>query len=104
MKKLLPIALLLAAASCKEELVCPSGETACGGTCVSLLTDPANCGSCGDAVGPLASCVDGARACAPGVGICGATCTDLARDPAHCGGCDVACTSGQLCSTAAAGT
>jgi len=87
-------------AGCDEELVCPSGETACGKRCVSLAFDEANCGGCDVVCGPLEACGGGACACASGIGSCGGSCIDLARDPAHCGACDVACGAGQLCSTA----
>jgi Cys-rich repeat protein len=30
-----------------DAIVCPGGETNCGGTCVDTNTDPANCGICG---------------------------------------------------------
>lgn len=94
---LLPLLLL---AGCQKELVCPEGRTACGDRCVSLLSDAANCGSCGAAVGPLEVCAAGAPACASDVGVCGAACTDLARDPANCGACGNACPGPQLCATA----
>lgn len=100
MKKLLPLALLLAAA-CGKELVCPAGETNCGGRCVSLTNDPANCGACGAAVGALGACVSGAAVCASDATLCGTACTDFARDPSHCGACNNACPASQLCKTGA---
>jgi stigma-specific protein Stig1 len=99
--RLLALAILLVAAACssKTHLECPKGETACNGACVSLLTDPANCGACGAKVGALQACVAGLAACAPGVTSCGGTCVDLVRDPAHCGACDTACGAADLCAT-----
>lgn len=39
--------------------VCPDDLTARGGGCVDVTGDPANCGSCGIACGPNASCTGG---------------------------------------------
>ncbi|HEX9051412.1 MAG TPA: MXAN_6577-like cysteine-rich protein [Anaeromyxobacter sp.] len=100
-----PTRLALAAAlvvlsACTKDLVCPSGETDCGGRCVSLLSDPGNCGACGAAVKALETCAAGAPACAAGIDACGGACTDLARDPANCGACGNACAAGAYCTTA----
>jgi hypothetical protein len=38
---------------------CPTGEQACSGSCVDILTDPANCGACGN-VCESGECIDGA--------------------------------------------
>jgi hypothetical protein len=102
MKRLLRLSPLLLAllAACHRDLVCPAGEVACGGRCVSLLDDHENCGACGRACGPLEACGAGTCACAAGVATCGGTCTDLARDAAHCGACETACAPAELCTTA----
>lgn len=92
----LSLATLLTAA-CSKELVCPTGQSVCSGRCVSLQTDPDNCGACGATVGPLGACVSGLSVCQDGIDTCGSTCTDLARDPLNCGGCDVKCSDLQLC-------
>lgn len=95
---LLPIAL----AACSKELVCPRGEVACGGRCVSLADDAANCGACGHACGPRALCTAGACGCAPGTADCGGACVDTASDPANCGACGTACAAPlAFCSAAA---
>jgi hypothetical protein len=102
---LLPCLLAAAAlASCKTELRCPTGETACGERCVSLLTDDENCGRCGLAATPLQVCRAAQLTCAPGVGTCDGACTDLARDPQHCGDCATACGDAQRCLTDGDGT
>ncbi|MBI5067895.1 MAG: hypothetical protein HZB56_06620 [Deltaproteobacteria bacterium] len=61
------LAVLLAA--CKTELVCATGQAECGGRCVSLALDSANCGACGNACG--AGTVCSAGTCSA----CAATCT-----------------------------
>ena len=38
---------------------CMSGYTACGHSCVNLMTDPANCGACGNACQTGAVCIAG---------------------------------------------
>ena len=38
---------------------CPPGLTDCGGTCVSLASDPDHCGSCGHECSPEEFCADG---------------------------------------------
>jgi hypothetical protein len=47
-----------------SDIECPEGWSSCGGTCVSLLADSANCGRCGRSCGPDEHCEGGA--CAPG--------------------------------------
>jgi hypothetical protein len=37
----------------------PTGRTNCSGSCVDLLTDPHNCGSCGVPCAPVETCVGG---------------------------------------------
>lgn len=88
---LLALTLCLALSGCSEELVCGPSQTACGSSCVSLLTDGENCGACGAAVKPLERCSAAKPVCRSGIALCGEACTDLARDPASCGGCGVAC-------------
>jgi len=58
--RLLPVltALALAAAGCNPtaEKICPSDQRLCGGACVSLQSDPQNCGACGTACGAGQGC------------------------------------------------
>lgn len=61
----LPLLLL----ACKGELVCPTGKSDCGGRCVSLSVDPANCGACGTACGTGLACGNGTCSA------CAVTCT-----------------------------
>jgi hypothetical protein len=61
----LPPLLALLLGACNEDLVCPAGESECGGRCASVLTDAAHCGACGSACGAGEACVGGS--CAPGL-------------------------------------
>jgi hypothetical protein len=78
---------------------CVAPETTCGGVCVSLASDPANCGACGNACTPGEVC--SASACTSGCGVglsnCGGSCVDLKTDPANCGACATPCASGVAC-------
>jgi len=103
-KLLLPLLAVVALAACRKDLVCPQGETDCGGKCVSLQTDAANCGACAHACGSLEACSGGACGCAADVASCGGACTDLARDAANCGACGAACAAAQYCTTAGGST
>ena len=76
----------------------------CGGVCVDLTTDAANCGLCGFACAPGETCeaefchAAGGAGCLAGLTDCGGgVCADLSTDPANCGGCGVACAAGETC-------
>jgi hypothetical protein len=105
-------------APCLDELsACPDG-------CYDLLTDPYNCGGCGNvcgsgltcAAGQCVDCVPGTPECdtdsdpiTPGDGgtygldcpdplvPCDGECVDLLVDPLHCGGCDIECADDESC-------
>lgn len=53
--------LLLASAlaACKTEVVCTTAQVTCNGQCVSLSSDPGNCGECGRSCGAGESCSAG---------------------------------------------
>jgi hypothetical protein len=63
------IVLVALAAGCRTSLVCPADQVACGGLCVAVRSDPANCGACGAACAPGDACSAGACA------LCSAACT-----------------------------
>ncbi|MCC6523066.1 MAG: hypothetical protein IT373_10430 [Polyangiaceae bacterium] len=84
-----------------------AGQVFCSGSggngtsaCVSLQTDPANCGTCGHACGATEVCVSGGCSsnCPNGLTACCGACIDTRTDPANCGGC-----SDPLCLTGAGG-
>ena len=87
---------------------CVNGLTCCGGTCASLGSDPANCGTCGKSCGADGTCFAGACAtCTPdctgkncGSDGCGGICHSACSDPANpfciqgtCQPCTPSCTN-----------
>jgi len=75
-----------------DQLDVSSACETCGGTaCIDLRTDAQNCGSCGQACGGTAICIDGGCACPGDLSSCDSGCVDLASDPANCGSCGTGC-------------
>jgi Protein of unknown function (DUF1566) len=81
---------------------CAAGETACGGACTSLATDPNNCGACGHACNipdAVASCGGSScviASCAPGYADCDKLAStgcevNTAADVNNCGACGIPC-------------
>lgn len=95
---------LVVAAGCSDTKPdCRGDATVCGDTCVSLRTDVANCGACGNVCPAGQTCSQGACACPTArPDACGdgasAFCTDLDTDPLNCGECGTACGAGKVCS------
>ncbi|MFO0565612.1 MAG: hypothetical protein U0263_08115 [Polyangiaceae bacterium] len=83
---------------------CPSGQSACNGSCESLGTDPSNCGSCGNVctapTGGSVSCSAGkcTPSCPAGKTHCNGSCVDLLKDHANCGSCGYTCGGNFACS------
>ncbi|HEV8375604.1 MAG TPA: hypothetical protein VGR38_05140 [Candidatus Polarisedimenticolia bacterium] len=75
----------------------------CDGSCVYYLTDPLNCGACGNQCAAGSACYDGVcvAACPAGTTLCGETCVDLLNDPLNCGACGNACGDNQICTSGA---
>ena len=72
-----------------------ASKAKCGGRCIDVATDPANCGACGTNCGP-GQCVNGTCVC-QGVNIttCSGQCVNLATDANNCGECGLVCESGE---------
>ena len=91
--------------SCSEGILkiipaCPEGETLCNGECVDLLTDPMNCGECGNICENNTYCVAGecTQECPEGFIICDDRCVNPMEDENNCGGCGNRCEDGEICS------
>jgi hypothetical protein len=78
---------------------CPLYQARCGGRCLTVSTDPNNCGSCGTVCPMGRVCVAGACAerCPGALTACGGACVDPQSDSAHCGACGAVCAAGTGC-------
>src|SRR6516225_6845170 len=59
----------------------------CGGVCVDLQSDSANCGACGQSCGAGQRCEQGRCAATCAGLMCDGTCVDAMNDPNNCGAC-----------------
>ena len=66
---------------CETIVDCPVGQTSCSETCIDLLSDDNNCGSCGNDCGSF-DCIAGACTsnCAIGESKCSGSCVDTTSD------------------------
>ena len=72
---------------------CKGGKKKCSGTCVDALSDPSNCGTCGNVCGGGQRCQEGT--CVGGG--CTPNCADKACGSDGCGGSCGTCPAGQSC-------
>jgi hypothetical protein len=79
---------------------CPIYQHECGGSCISVVGDPNNCGGCGVKCTGAEVCSGGAcsASCLPLLTACAQSCVDPKTDDANCGSCGNACAAGQGCS------
>lgn len=57
----------------------------------NVVTDPKNCGACGNVCAAGTPCIDGKCGCPPGKIACFGMCVDPQTDDNHCGGCGIQC-------------
>lgn len=95
-----------------EEATCEAGATSCGTACVTLDSDPFNCGACANVCPPepgqmAGVCVSGTciTGCLPSETDCGGICADLETNPFSCGACGNVCPPepGQMAGVCVAG-
>lgn len=77
-------------------ICCGSASAVCGGACVNLNDDSANCGSCGNACAGNQVCDTGS--CVACATLCNGVCADLANCDTNCGQCGKSCKDNQTCS------
>ena len=78
----------------------PSGcltDACCNQQCVSLETDPNNCGACGNQCKPGHDCIEGQCQCDEGETNCSGTCVDTETDNNNCGSCGTVCGDCETC-------
>ncbi|HVV53637.1 MAG TPA: hypothetical protein VHO06_28535 [Polyangia bacterium] len=78
-----------------DDVVCPTGQTACNNVCFDLTSSSAHCGSCTNACATGSTCLSG-LCCASGFVNCGGTCVNLTASP-NCGACGTSCSATQTC-------
>lgn len=84
---------------------CPASEAhphqiRCGDACIDYLSDPNNCGACGNVCGDGSCCANGAciSICGEGQTLCGGECVYLGSDDHNCGECGQSCGESSCCS------
>ncbi len=95
---LAPLAAALLLAGCPPTgVVCTEGLTNCGGECVDLRSDRANCSTCANRCQVRQVCHASQCQCQAGAVACSSECVVVASDARHCGACGHACASTEVC-------
>jgi MYXO-CTERM domain-containing protein len=78
---------------------CAAPKLMCGGVCLDVTSDPANCGACGAkcATGEVCDKSTCKGSCTAPLVDCSGACVDLKTDPLHCGKCDGTCSPLETC-------
>lgn len=98
----LVVVLALGTSGCPDSagISCPTGQAYCGGKCIYVDNDAANCGGCGNVCPGALVCISGSCGCPTGLSNCADVCVDQNVDGNNCGGCGLACVAGMVCSSA----
>jgi len=82
-----------------KAVFCPSDRFACNNTCIDLLTNSSNCGSCGNTCSAGNYCLNGncVVTCSAEQMSCPDGCFNLMTNPRHCGSCGNSCQIGLIC-------
>ena len=84
----------------EQPACCPEAHMLiCEDGCQFYLSDPLNCGACGNECAFDERCDEGAckPICPEGQILCGETCVDPANDNTNCGGCGITCAFDERC-------
>lgn len=98
-----PLEKCVATAKGRKSCKCLAPHKKCGSRCISVKSDPRNCGACAHACAPGQVCSVGicTTVCASGLTNCSGACVALTSDPHDCGACGHVCPSGQVCANGA---
>ena len=101
---------MAAQANCGNAPPCQGGQACCGGVCLDVTSDPANCGACNAACASGETCAANqcgcgmaGNHCAAPMACCSATCTDITTDSTNCGTCNTVCMGGDTCMSGTCG-
>ena len=82
---------------CPAPTTCPAGQMVCNGQCVMVLSNPNNCGSCGNVCTGGRTCMGTSCLCNSGQMFCNSQCVDIMQNSNNCGACGVVCGTNQYC-------